>query len=90
MSIYVTLLGAVLFHNKLKGVLIDMGFEMNYYDEWTFNKVTNGRQCTIQFYVDDLKLSHTQQEELNKIINHLNNIFDSDRELLATSYGKLY
>ena len=68
-TIYGTLLGAILFYNKLKGVLVDMGFKMNEYDECTFNKMINGYQCTIQMHVDNLKLNHVQQEELNKIIN---------------------
>ena len=42
-AIYGTLLGAVLFYNKLNGVLTKMGFEMNDYDECTFNKMINGR-----------------------------------------------
>ena len=40
-AIYGTLLGAVLFYNKLKGVLTKMGFEMNDYGECTFNKMIN-------------------------------------------------
>ena len=89
-AIYGTLLGAVLFYNKLKGVLTKMGFEMNDYDECTFNKMINGKQCTIQFHVDDLKLSHLQQQELDNIIDHLNGIFGSEGELLAASYGKIH
>ena len=73
-AIYGTLLGAVLFYSKLKGVLTKMGFKMNDYDECTFNKMINGKQCTIQFHVDDLKLSHLQQQELDNIIDHLNDI----------------
>ena len=46
-AIYGTLLRAVLFYNKLKGVLTKMGFGMNEYDECTFNKMINGKQCTI-------------------------------------------
>ena len=53
-----TLLGAVVFYNKLKGVLVNMGFEMNEYNECTFNKTINGYQCTIQMHMDDLKLCH--------------------------------
>ena len=89
-AIYGTLLGTVLFYNKLKGVLAKMGFEMNDYDECTFNKMINGKQCTIQFHVDDLKLSPQQQQELDNIIDHLNNIFGSKGKLLAASYGKIH
>ena len=35
-AIHGTLLGAVLFYNKLKGALTKMGFEMNDYDGCTF------------------------------------------------------
>ena len=59
-AIYGTLLGVVLFNNKLKGVLVDMVFEMNGYDECTFNKMINDTQCSIGFNVDNLKLSHLQ------------------------------
>ena len=77
-AVHGTILGAVLFYNKLKGVLTNMGFEMNDYDECTFNKMINGKQCTIQFHVDDLKLSYLQQQELDNIIDHLNDIFGSE------------
>ena len=89
-AIYGTLKGAVLFYNKLKVVLIDMDFETNDYDECFFNKMINRKQCTIQFHVDNLKLSHLQQQELDKIVDHLNNIFGSEGELLAPSYGKIH
>ena len=56
-GVYGTLLGAILFYNKLKGVLEGLGFKVNDYDECTFNKMVDGVQCTVQFHVDDLCLS---------------------------------
>ena len=70
-AIYGTLLGAIQSYKKLRGVLVDMSFQTNGYDECTFNKMINGYQCTIQVHVDNLKLSHVQQDELNKIIDAL-------------------
>ena len=61
-AIYGTLLEAVVFYNKLKGVLVNMGFKMNKYDECTFNKMINGYQCTIQMHIDDLKLSYMRSK----------------------------
>ena len=55
-----------------------MGFKTNGYDECTFNKMIKGYQCTIQVHVDDLKLSYLHQDELDKIIDALNEIFGSD------------
>jgi hypothetical protein len=89
-AIYGTLLGARLFYDKLKGILIEMGFKMNAYDECTFNRMINGKQCTIQFHVDDLKLSHMTQGVLDKIIDDLNYIFCSEGEMLAASYGSIH
>ena len=37
-----------------------------------------------------MKLSHLEQHELDKIINHLNVIFGSEGELLVASYGKVH
>ena len=37
-GIYGTLLGTVLFDNKLKGVLAKIGFEMNHYDKCTLTR----------------------------------------------------
>ena len=54
-AIYGTLLGAILFYKKLRKELEAMGFEVNDYDECTFNKMVDGTQFTIQFHVDDLK-----------------------------------
>ena len=49
----------MVFYNKLKRVLVDMGFKMNKYNECTFNKMIKGYQCTIQMHIlDDLKLSY--------------------------------
>ena len=53
---------------------MDMGFYTNKFNECTFNKMIKGYQCTIQVHVDDLKLSHVQQDELNTIIDQLNEV----------------
>ena len=67
-----------------------MGFQTTEYDECIFNKTINGYQCTIQVHIDDLKLSHVQQDELNKIINQLNDVFGSDGDLLTASYRRIH
>ena len=67
-----------------------MGFKTNSYDQYTFNKMIQRYQCTIQVHVDDLKLSYLHQDELDKIIDALNEIFGSDGDLLTASYGKVH
>ena len=50
----------------------------------------NGYQCTIQVHIDDLKLSHVQQDELNTIIDQLNKVFSSDNDMLTATYRKIH
>ena len=89
-GVYGTLLGAILFYNKLKGVLEGLGFVVNDYDECTFNKMVNGVQCTVQFHVDDLRLSCVHQSVLDNMIDELNKEFGKDGPKLSASYGKIH
>jgi hypothetical protein len=59
-AVYGTLLGAIMFYQKLSKQLTDRDYVQNDYDPCTFNKVINGEQVTIQFHVDDLKISHKE------------------------------
>ena len=89
-AIYGTLLGAILFYKKVRGVLMDMGFSTNKFDACTFNKIINRYQCTIQVHVDDLNLSYVEQDELNKIIDQLNEVFGLDGNMLTALYRKIH
>ena len=59
--LYRTLFRAILFYNKLSKHLINHGFVQNEYDMCIFNKMVNGEKITVQFHVDDLKVSHKDQ-----------------------------
>ena len=67
-AVYGTLLGAILFYQKLSGQLYEWGYEQNPYDPCTFNKNIDGQQTTIQFHVDNLKLSHMDQGALDNLV----------------------
>jgi hypothetical protein len=88
-AIYGTLLGARLFYDKLRTFLESIGFKVNDYDECTFNLTIEGKQCPIQFHVDDLKMSHVKQSVLDEVINKLNDEFGTIKKL-AASYGKIH
>ena len=49
----------------------------------------DGKQCTIQFHVDDLKMSHVEQSVLDGVINKLNDKFGVNKKI-AASYGKIH
>jgi len=60
-AIYGTLQAALLFWRLLSDTLIEWGFRLNEYDKCIVNKTINGRQCTIIWHVDDLKISHLEK-----------------------------
>jgi len=66
-ALYGTLQAALLFWRNLSSFLVDeLGFRINPYDSCVANKVINGKQCTIGWHVDDLKISHVDPRWLNQ------------------------
>jgi hypothetical protein len=55
---YGLLRSALLFYNKLVADLEGDGFVLNPYDSCVANKVVDGKQMTVCWHVDDLKVSH--------------------------------
>jgi hypothetical protein len=89
-AVYGTLLGAILFYQKLSKQLTDWGNVQNNYDPCTFNKIVNGEQVTIQFHVDDLKISHKEQSVLDVILNELDLKFSTKKKALTASTGLIH
>ena len=57
-ALYRMLRSALLFYRKLFKDLQKYGLKMNPYDPCVFNVMKNGKQLTVTFHVDDLKVSH--------------------------------
>ncbi|VEU34053.1 unnamed protein product [Pseudo-nitzschia multistriata] len=88
-AIYGTLRAALLFWEKLYGQLEEWGFELNPYDPCTVNKMINGKQCTIVWHVDDLKISHADSTVVSMVIQQLNEQFGKESPLTETR-GKIH
>jgi len=68
-ALYGTLQAALLFWQNLSSFLIDnLGFVSNQYDSCVVNKYINGKQCTIAWHVDDLKISHVDPAVVEDMI----------------------
>jgi hypothetical protein len=89
-AVYGTLLGAILFYKKLSKQLTDWGYKPNCYDRCTFNKMIDGNQVTIQFHVDDLKISHIKQSVIDSVLTDLNNEFGTTKKPLAATTGHIH
>jgi len=75
-AMYGTLTAPLLWYKMLARTLIELGFSINCYDPCVANKLVNGKQFTICWYVDDLKLSHVQSDEVTKMLEVLNQKFN--------------
>ncbi|MFN7263281.1 MAG: reverse transcriptase domain-containing protein, partial [Cyanobacteriota bacterium] len=87
-ALYGTLQAALLFWKELSTFLVqELGFTLNPYDNCVANKSINGKQCTILWHVDDLKISHVSREVLEDIVRKLEKRFGKEDPLTIT-WGK--
>ena len=82
-AIYGMLTSALLFYKQWKKDLEGIGFKINPYDPCVANKMVNGKQLTVTWHVDDLKVSHVDQsvvlefvEWVKKLYGQIGNVKD--------------
>ena len=75
---------ALLWYQLFSSELTKIGFIINDYDKYVANKMINGKQCTITWYVDDVKVSHEDSE----VVSNIFKILESKFEALKTTRGK--
>jgi hypothetical protein len=76
-ALYGCVQAAKLFYDHVASSLKKMGFVENQYDRCIFNKVFNGKQCTVVVYVDDLKISCAHEWVVDKVINDLKKVYQT-------------
>ena len=69
---YGTLTASKLFYEDLTAFLISLGFQLNPFDHCVANKLVNGKQLTVTWHVDDLKISHVDPTVVGTLIDQLN------------------
>ncbi|KAG7372996.1 reverse transcriptase RNA-dependent DNA polymerase [Nitzschia inconspicua] len=74
-ALYGCVKSALLWYNLLASTLIGMGFELNPYDSCVANKMVNGKQCTVAWYVDDNKISHVNPQVVTNVITAIEGHF---------------
>ena len=88
-ALYGTLNASLLFWKDLTTELKGWGFTINPYDECVANKTINGKQCTVLWHVDDLKISHVDSGVVDSILEKLNGRYGKDSPLVTTR-GKVH
>jgi hypothetical protein len=64
-----------------------MGFEINPYDPCVGNKTVNGTQMTVRWHIDDLMISHTNQDNIMAFVKNIKDIYG---ENLAEKVGTVH
>ena len=67
-AIYGCIESALRWYELFSQTLKKEGFVINPYDRCVANKIINGKQCTIVWYVDDNKLSHKDPKVVTEIL----------------------
>ena len=80
-ALYGTLRAALIFLRKLTSKLIEWGVTINPYDWCVENKQIDGRQCTLIWHVDDMKISHGDSRVVDGIIKMLEEEFGKEAPL---------
>ena len=87
-ALYGMLQAVLLFWQKLSIFLTEKhGFVRNDYDWCVVKKMVSGKQCTVAWYVDDIKMCHESQQVLEDLLTLLNNKFGKETPLTIT-HGK--
>ena len=67
-ALYGCVKSALFWYETFVTRLKSMGFQLNPNDPCVTNMVITGKQCTICWYVDDLKISHESEDVVSDII----------------------
>ena len=74
-AIYGCVKSALLWYNLFSSTSQELGFALNPYDPCISNRIINGKQCTIAWYVDDTKI-YVDPEVVMSVVSTIEQRFD--------------
>ena len=78
-ALYGLLKSALCFYLKLWGDIKGRGFVHNPYNPCVANKIVSGKQMTVMWHVDDLKILHRDSKQVTKLILYLKKVYGEVR-----------
>jgi hypothetical protein len=79
-ALYRCLKSALLFYRTLLANLKSIDFELNPYDPCVANRMANGKQLTVIWHVDDLKILHIDPKIVSNMLAWLKDKYKNIRE----------
>ena len=77
-ALYGYLRSALLFYRKLLADLESRRLKLNQYDPFAINKIIDGKQFTITWNMDYLKLSHVDKKVVDEMIEWMKGLYGQD------------
>ena len=75
-ALYDIMKAALLYYQRFVTDLKSIGFEINPYDPCVANKIVKGKQLTVVWHVDDLKVSHVSSNVVTKMADWLKSTYE--------------
>ena len=88
-AIYGLLASAMLFYRRFTQDLIGYGFTINPYDPCVANKQVEGKQMTVSWHVDDVKVSHVNSKHVDDFITWIKQTYGTIGDV-KTTRGKIH
>jgi hypothetical protein len=88
-ALYGTVQVSLLFWRDVTKELKKWGFTINPYDECVANKMVDGKQCTVLWHVDDLKISHINSKVVDDVVAKLSERYGK-RAPLTVTHGLIH
>ena len=85
-ALYGCIKSALLWYKLFAGTLEGMGFKINPYDTCVANKMVNGKQCTIVWYVDDVKVSHVEESVVRDVLDRIEGKFGKMKHVIGPAH----
>ena len=85
-ALYGFLRSALLWYELYSSKLQGMGFVLNPYDTCVANKIINGKQCSISYYMDGNISTHAEQQVLEEVVQ----MVEKDVGKIAVSRGNTH
>ena len=93
-ALYGIMKAALLYYEHFVRDITAIGFKLNPYDPCVANKIVRGKQLTIAWHVDDLKVSHKKYQVVSRMVKWLKakyeQLFEDGSGAMTITRGKIH
>ena len=80
----------MLWYKKWRQDIESQGFTVNPCDPCVAKKMVNGKQLTLLWHVDDVKISHMEEKVVTEFINWMKTMYEDENGTLTVTRGEVH